>query len=304
MNDYTGYAGKPYNTARRSRTRGEEVTEQLAGELIYYSQRLRPDFYELEVIPIADVHYGNPLFSEHHLLKTREYVLAQDNRYVVLNGDLCESVTKASKGDMNTQRSTPQEQRDYIINYLLPIKDRILAMTTGNHERRIYNEVGVDLSKDIAEKLGVPYRADGVLLKVSFGSGNESHKEKPYVYWIYATHGYGGARTKSAKAVKVERLGTWIHADVYIMSHDHVVNAAPDVYLLPDNRTHEQRNKDGMATGFVVGKVVAKRKMLVKTSAYLKWGGYSEAGGFPPVDLMPPVIKFSGEGKPEVRVEI
>ena len=102
----------------------------------------------------------------------------------------------------------------------------------------------------------------------------------------------------------MERLGTWIHADVYIMSHDHVVNVAPDVYLIPDPRTSAEKDKDGNETGFTVGKVTAHRKLLVKSNAFLKWGGYSEMGGFPPVDLETPIIKLSGQGKPRVRVEV
>ena len=177
-------------------------------------------------------------------------------------------------------------------------------MTIGNHELRIWNEVGIDICREIAESLGVPYRPPGMLLKVSFGSGNARHADRPFTYWIYFTHGYGGARTKSAKAVKAERLGTWIHADCYLMSHDHVVNLAPDVYLIPDNRTRPEKNPNGDETGYTVGKVIAHRKMLVKTNAYLKWGGYAEMGGFPPNDLEAPMVKMSGEGKPRIRVEV
>jgi hypothetical protein len=99
--------------------------------------------------------------------------------------------------------------------------------------------------------------------------------------------------------VKVERLATWLHADCYIMSHDHVVNAAPDVYLLPDPRTHIDPE-----TGFRVGRVMAHRKMLVKSNAYLKWGGYSEMSGFPPVDLDCPKIILKGIGTPKIKVEV
>ena len=106
------------------------------------------------------------------------------------------------------------------------------------------------------------------------------------MFWGYFTHGYGGARTKAAKAVKVERLSTWIHADWYAMSHDHVVNVAPDIYLMPDNRGTMSED------GFLSGKVSAHREMLIKTNAYLKWGGYAEFGGFPPSDLTTPLIKL------------
>jgi len=274
-------------------------TDLIPGELIYYAHRLDKSFTELEIIPIADVHYDNPLFSLRHLEKVRDYIQEKPNRYTVLNGDLIECVTRTSKGDVFTQKSSPQKQRDWIIEFFTPIKDRILGMTTGNHEMRVYKETGIDVSADIAAALGCPYRPEGILIKVSFGKQTRSGGGYPFTYFIYATHGYGGARTKSAKAVKVERLSTWIHADVYIQSHDHVVNVAPDVYLIPDNRTFYDEK-----TGMQTGTIRAIEKKLVKSNAFLKWGGYSEMGGFPPVDLEKVVIKLAGTGKPKVRVEI
>ena len=273
-------------------------------EFIYYAKQLRPSLKNLIVVPISDAHYGNPFFSKKHFMDTINYVKQTSNAFAVVNGDLCESSIRTSKGEIFKQVGSPQDQRDWIIKQLKPIKHKILGMTTGNHELRIYNEVGIDISKDIAEALNVPYRPEGILLKISFGSGNEGHEDKPYVYWCYATHGYGGARTKSAKAVKVERAATWIHADFYIMSHDHVVNVAPDVYLLPDNRTYAETDNEGKETGFSVGRIVAHRKMLIKSNAYLKWGGYAEQGGFPPSDLTTPIIKLDGTRKKRVRVEV
>jgi len=215
------------------------------------------------------------------------------------NGDLCESSVRTSKGEIYKQVGSPQDQRDQMIEWLEPIKDKILGMTIGNHELRIKNEVGIDICQDIAKALGVPYRAEGIILKISFGNYNNHTKGKPFTYWGYATHGYGGARTAAAKAVKVERASHLIHADFYLMSHDHVVNAAPVVYLMPDPRNHIDPK-----TGFTVGRVVSHRKMLIKTNAYLKWGGYAEMGGFSPSDLETPIVKLAGEGKPKVRVEI
>jgi len=276
----------------------------IIGEPIYYAFTLDPDFKMLELPPISDGHRGNPLFSPRHFLGTVRYIGEKPNAVTVLNGDLCESSLRTSKGQIYRQVGTPQDQRDWMIEKLYPIRGKILGVTEGNHERRIRNECGVDISKDIASALGVPYRPAGILLKISFGDNNKDVKGKPYTYFIYATHGYGGARTKSAKAIKVERTATWIHADVYIMSHDHVVNVAPDVYLMPDNRTHRQKDEKGNETGFVIGAVKAHRKMLVKSNAYLKWGGYSEADGFPPVDMETPIIKLMGTGKPKVKVEI
>jgi hypothetical protein len=256
------------------------------GELRWFGSVLSPDFTDVRLIVFSDLHYGNPTCSVKHFLRTVTFVKNTPNCYCFGNGDLIEAITKASKGDIYTQSLTPQQQRDAVIEMLMPIKDKILGFTTGNHEQRIYNETGVDLTADIARALKAPYRAEGMLYKISFGDGNSNHLGKPYVFWGYLTHGYGGARTKSAKAVKVERLATMIHADFYAMSHDHVVNAAPSIYLMPDNRGSIDDD------GFLSGRVTAKREMLIKTNAYLKWGGYSEMLGFPPSDLTTPLIQL------------
>lgn len=254
----------------------------------WYAPRLSSEFKQIRLVVISDIHYGNPLFSVNHLRRTVKYIADNDDCFAILNGDLVESTLKTSRGDIYQQVGSPQDQRDWIIeDGLAPIRDKVLGAVEGNHEDRIWREVGIDISSDIAKAFHVPYRRSGMLLKIQFGDGNKRTKGKPFVFWLYCTHGYGGARTKSAKAVKVERTAAWLYADAYCMSHDHVVNAAPNVYLIPDNR-----GRNDPKTGFISGKVAAHRGMLVKTNAYLKWGDYSEFLGFPPTDLYTPVIWF------------
>lgn len=272
--------------------------DYISGELIYYAKKLSPEFKQLELIPISDVHYGNHLHSPKHLKRTIDYIKDNENCYTFLNGDLCECATKASKGDIYQQKISPQSQRDDMIEMLRPIAHKVLGMTLGNHEARILNDTSIDICKDIAKALGVPYRPEGMLLKIMFGDNNNRTKGACYTYWGYFTHGYGGARTTGAKNAKVERTSTYIHADFYVMSHDHVANATPVTYLMPDPRVSE--NDDGHLTGTIR----AVRKILVKSNSYVKWGGYSEIGGFSPSDLTTPIIYLLGQGKPEVRALI
>ena len=245
---------------------------------------LSPELMEAKIIILSDLHYGNPYCSIKHFARTVNFIRENDDCYCFLNGDLCESVTKSSKGDVFHQVGTPQDQRDWVIESLLPIKDKVLGVCSGNHEARIANDTGMDISKDIASALEAPYRPEGMLFKLSLGDGNNNTKGKPFVFWSYITHGYGGARTKAAKAVKVERIASWIYSDWIAMSHDHVVNISPSVYLMADNRGTLDKE------GFISGKVTAKRQMLIKTNAYVKFGGYAETGGFSPSDLCTPVI--------------
>ena len=257
----------------------------MIGELRWYGKLLDNQFKQIRVVPISDLHYGNPLCSVKHFQNTVDFVKNNDDVFAFLNGDLAETAIRTSKGDIYKQKIDPQKQRDDVLDLLKPIKNKILGMTTGNHESRINDLCGLDISKDIAKDLEIPYRPEGMLLKIMFGDGNNRTKGKPFVFWAYITHGYGGARTKAAKAVKAERVGTWMpRADFVAMSHDHVVNVAPDVDLVPDNRGAP------FMGDFLSGKVTAHRKMLIKTNAYLKFGGYAEMGGFPPTDMATPVI--------------
>jgi len=254
-------------------------------ELRWFGKILSPELEQVKILVLSDTHYGNPYCSIKHFAQAVNFVREDNECYCFFNGDLCESSIRTSKGDIFRQVGTPQDQRDWVIEQLLPIKDKILGMTTGNHEERINKETGIDISADIAQALGVPYRPEGMLHKLSFGSGSHWHKEKPFVFWGYISHGYGGARTKAAKAVKVERMSSWVHADYYAMSHDHVVNVSPNIRLIADNRGF--LNKE---TGFFTGKVTAHREMLIKTNAFVKFGGYAEMGGFSPSDLCTPII--------------
>ena len=261
-------------------------------EIRYVDIDLPQNLTHIELYALSDVHYGSRFCDAKLFQRQLDYIVATPEAYVILNGDLCESVTRSSVGDVYGQRFTPQEQRDWCIKALMPIKSKVLGMTTGNHENRIYKECGVDISSDIAVALGCYYDPDGVYCVAHFGGGAYFMPHRKYTYGIYAMHGYGGARTRGAKALKLERMGMHVTADIYIQSHDHEVMTFPLVFLQPAER--QCKVVDGHKTGLMV----ATSASLVKSNAYLKWNGYARSGGFPPVDLVTPTIWLGGEVKP------
>jgi hypothetical protein len=276
------------------------MSNQLPGELVYCVHKLSSKFNEVIIIPLSDVHYGNPMFSAHHLQRAIDFILSKPNHYTLLNGDLCECVLKSSKGDVYSQEFNPQAQRDFIIDAFMPLAKagRILALCQGNHEERIYREAGIDICSDMAKAWGCWYGAEEVLIRVEFGSGNYRTDGRPYPFYIHATHGYGGARTKGAKNVKVERQSHQVHADVYLQSHDHDASVQAGVYLLPNTRAYERDN-------FTIGSMTAVDKKLVKTGAFLKRGGYAARKGYDPVSMGLVYVKLQGNnGRAQVRVEM
>lgn len=264
----------------------------MGSELEWFGRTLSSRLRFLELFILADLHRGNPYSDRNLWLRSVDYIHQKREAYAILGGDLCESVVLGSKGDIFNQKLTPHGQMDSIIEELLPIKHKILGATGGNHEQRIYERVGFDITELIAKQLGCPYDPDGIFLKVMFGNNCARVPGQRFSYWVYVSHGYGGARTRSAKAIKAERLASYIVADVVAMAHDHDANIAPYEVLEPDPRSH---NGNG---GFIKGKVRAHRTLLVKASAYLKWGGYSRSKGYAPSTLISPAVLLGGETKP------
>ena len=91
------------------------------GELIYYAHDLDVEFTQVDIPPISDAHHGNPLFSKKHFLRTLGF-LERLNAYSFLNGDLCESALRTSKGEIFKQVGSPEDQRDQMIEWLYPYR--------------------------------------------------------------------------------------------------------------------------------------------------------------------------------------
>lgn len=269
--------------------------EGLSIECEWFGRTLPKELKFVELFGLADYHLGNPFSDKPCWDRALEYILYKPEAYAILVGDLCECVVVGSKGDIHTQTLTPGSQRDQIIKDLRPLaeKGKLLGATTGNHEERIYERTGLDLTKDIAEKLGVPYDPDGIFLRVDFGDKMHRESGRPYRYWVYASHGFGGARTKGAKAVKVERLAQYVMCDVAMMAHDHESNLSPAESLTPDN-DHFWTDE----SGYLKGAVRAHNTVLVKCSAFLKWGGYARRKDWGPSRLVMPAVLLGGEEKP------
>ncbi len=267
--------------------------------LVYYCHELSPKFKDLVIIPLSDIHYGNPYHSKTHLEKAIELIGSKPNYFTILNGDLAECVIKSSKGDISSQTAIVQNQYEYIRDIFKPIKSHILGVTQGNHEFRIQDTAQIDICEMWAKDWECPYGREEILLKVSFGSGANRMPNQRYVFFIHSTHGYGGARTKGAKNVKVERQSHQVHADAYLQSHDHDASVQAGVYLMPHNKTRID------SRGFKVGGVHAVDKKLIKTGAFLKRGGYAASKGYDPVSLGLTYIKLQGnKGESAVRVEM
>lgn len=231
------------------------------------------------IIPISDLHIGDKYFDEKKFLKIRDFIANETNTYVILCGDILNCATKNSVSDIYSEIKNPQEAKKYAYELLQPISNKIIGLTSGNHEYRIWKESGNDIAEDLAVLLGCEYGREGLLLCVRLGRNKLKNK---LAYTLYATHGYGGGRTVGAKANALKRVSEIVFADIYIIGHIHHMQSFADYYYIPD----------------VIHKKIERRKRLyVSSSSFLEWGGYAEQGLFPPSKTGCPRIRLAGDRK-------
>lgn len=229
---------------------------------------LGKDLTSIKLLALSDFHIGDKLCNLKKIKAVLNEVKESSNTYIILNGDLINNSTAQSVGDTYEEELTPNEQINYLTELLRPIADRIICISSGNHEARTKKEVGIDLIEQVAYRLGIEDRyANGwwyIYLTLGF---NEHYKDRPILYTITGTHGYGGGRKNGGKINNLVEMSDKVIADLYIMGHTHTPIITRNTIFVPD---YQHRS------------LVQKDKYYLMTNAFLEYGGYGEKYGFTP----------------------
>ena len=239
------------------------------------------DWLIANVYVLADLHIGDPHADNRIIARRVEQIARDPQALCILNGDLLNTALRNSVSDVYGEVATPMQQIDEACGLLLPIKDKIIGATTGNHEARTYRSDGIDMTRLICRQIGVEqyYHPDGVLMFVRFGrrNGRGRHTTQNQAQWysIYATHGSGGGRKEGAKAIRLADMAAIVDADVYIHGHTHL----PMVFKQAFYRVSTQQCSAQLVD-----------KLFVNSGAALNYGGYGQSQEYKPASLATPVI--------------
>lgn len=227
---------------------------------------------KLLLVPLGDVHLGAMTCEVGKFESALRWIERKDCR-VILMGDLLEFATKSSVGaGWVDQVRSPQEQLDALYEVLSPIKSKILLLLSGNHEDRCYKDTGLDVSKILADKLGVPFGGYSAFVYLRVGKQN---------YVVHAQHGSTGARYLRTKMHAAMKTAEHTDADLYLYAHTHELASATQPYRQYDKR----------------GRFVAVReKVFVLTGGYLGYfGSYAEKKNLNPSPIGIANIWLSGD---------
>lgn len=227
-----------------------------------------------ELVFWGDVHYGHPQCAIEKAKEMLDYCI-KNNIYVIGMGDMLECGTRLSIGDsVYKQKLNPQEQMEGMLEILQPIADSglLLGIHSGNHEDRISNMGGLNVTKNMARELGVPYLGAACWHKFKVGPTN---------YTLYTMHGSGGAQFVHTKLGRAMQIANNFWCDIFAMGHVHakVVEAREVQRLNMRNKTVEQI-----------------RQYVLLTGSYLTYDrSYAQASGYGPATIGSPKIKLQAD---------
>jgi len=226
-----------------------------------------PDRPDIKIYPIADVHLGAIECMEDKWEKFLSMIGKDKNAYLILAGDLITNVTKTSLGSPFEQRYRPREQKHMMIEYLKPVRDKILCMVGGNHEQRTDKDTDSSPAYDIAAKLDVEdlYRENIAFLKLGFGDTKADGIHNP-TYTFAVAHGFGSSIYTTNAAMRAERFGMAIDGiDCMIAGHIHKPQEFPVAKYVVDKYNNKVTTKPFevfICTSWMDNSGYAIRKML------------------------------------------
>ena len=242
-----------------------------------------PSRPNLKIYPISDVHFGAAEHMEREWNNFCNNLLRDENAYIILGGDLINNGTKSSVSNCYEETVRPREQKRIMTEMLMPLRDRILCMVSGNHERR-NKDVDDDPSYDIACKLDVEhlYRENIAFLKIQMGNNRTNGQLNP-TYVLAVTHGAGGGILTGGSVNRNERFGYVLDGvDALIVGHTHKPFVTQPSKIQVDSHNH---------------RITVKPFKIVSSTSWLKWGGYAAQKMLTPTSHAPQIITLKGKEK-------
>lgn len=229
---------------------------------------------------LADLHIGDLHCNQTEVQEQIKRIQTDPYGLCVLNGDLLNTALKNSVSDVYGETLKPIDQIVELVTLLQPIKEKIIGITIGNHENRVYRNDGIDIMRLACRELGVEdkYNPEGILIFLRFGKANPHGRHvdnQRRLFTIYLTHGSGGGRKEGAKAMRLAELAGIVDADIYIRSHVHM----PMSFRQSFYRTSPSNSS-----------VKIVDKLFVNTAATVDYGGYAQLQEYKPASQRTPVI--------------
>lgn len=247
--------------------------------------------HPITIYPISDVHYGALEHMENEWFAFCKSIEQNPNAYVILGGDLINNNTRSSVGSPWDDTVRPREQKKRMVEFLTPIKDRILCCVTGNHEARSLKDADDDPTYDIMAKLDLEdvYRPNMCFMKISLG--RRKRDNTPIQSYTFAvTHGAGGGIYTGATVNRNERFGNVIDGlDCLVVGHTHKGTVTKPSKIVIDRKND---------------KVTMQHYTVISTVSWQNYGSYAMKKMLLPSHVAEPQRLNLGMAQNHKRIEV
>jgi predicted phosphodiesterase len=223
----------------------------------------------IKIVCISDVHYGALEHLGDKWYNFVQTVSKDPTMFLILNGDLINNNIRSSVGSPWDDTVRPREQKKRMVEFLNPIKDRILCCTSGNHERRSLKDADNDPTYDIMTKLDIEdvYRQNAAFMKIQLGQRGD---QANVAYRFAVTHGSGGGIYTGATVNRNERWGNVIDGvDCVVVGHTHKGTITRPSKIVFDSHNNVVTVKDYLVISCVAWQTYAEyalQKMMLPSS--------------------------------------
>jgi hypothetical protein len=241
--------------------------KELEKQLQEHYKHLRFDHQEIYLSVFSDIHAGHRGFDHKTFQNSLNYIKNIPNFYVFLGGDSANHANKGSKSSQFEENMTPDEQyygqfedgkliRKGLLQYLTPIKDKIIGKIDGNHDGTRAQEFNsMSPNKQFCKEIGIPYFGDLALFQMSVGHNS-------YTTYHHHISGSGGKRPNVNKLMDIAQ-GWWF--DLIFGEHTHQRHWGYKPYAIID-----QKHK----------KVRVRKQYFVNTNSMVAWSGYAKTKNY------------------------
>ena len=241
---------------------------------------------EIDIYPVADVHLGAMEQDEAAWQAFVQLVMQEPSTYIILAGDLLNNSVRGTRfANPFDERYRPRDAKRLMVEYLTPIRDRILCVVTGNHERRTYRDDDQDLTYDICSKLDIEdiYRENVAFMALGIGHKGSDEPRPRWSYTFAVTHGSGGGIYTGATVNRNERWGNIVDGlDCLVVGHTHKGTVSKPSKIVIDARNNL---------------VTVKHYTVVSCVSWINYGGYAARGMMlPAANSDPQRLHLRGRG--------
>ena len=230
---------------------------------------------EITVYPIADVHLGA---IEHAEREWQAFLtrVKEENAYLIIAGDMLNNSTRGVKfANPFDEAMRPREAKKLMVEYLTPLRERILIYLDGNHEQRSARESDVSIGYDVCSKLDIEhlYRENVGFMTVGVGT-RRTVKNPQAVYSFMVQHGSGGGIYSGATINRNERTLSYAEGvDCFVAGHTHKgMISKPSKIVVDVSRK----------------KVFMRHQLVVSCVSWLNYGGYAARSQLLPAAIADP----------------